>query len=403
MNKPTKPSVTLPSSFGGQKENFTSSKIENGYEPDIKDILGGANLNYLLDTSGKNFEYLRTIVDFINDMPIDKTITVDSNNNLTYRDWLGGRNFGELVYSSIPLTDSSVKLLDGSILQGDGIYKNFVNHIAGLVNTYPSIFTTETNWQNIVSQYSVCGKFVYDSVNNTVRLPKITGIIEGTTDLNALGDIVQAGLPNITAQANFTDVTNDINIIQSTSGAFTMSSSVSEGGHGHIASTSGNFYIPLSFNASRSNSIYGKSSTVQPQTIKCFVYMVVANSVKKTDEELDIDEIVTDLNNKVDKSTLIEVPCIIDSYVNGTSWYRVWSDGLCEQGGIAYIPGNGGVTVYLLKPYKDINYNGTFTNQNFRISQPAGFDSKETTSFSIDYQDGNLSGNVYWEMKGYIS
>lgn len=82
---------------------------------------------------------------------------------------------------------------------------------------------------------------------------------------------ISAGLPNITAQANFTDVTGDIRTIQSTSGAFTMAGAY-QGGQGHIASTSGNFYIPLSFNASRSSNIYGNSSTVQPNAIKVRVY-----------------------------------------------------------------------------------------------------------------------------------
>ena len=299
MIKPTKPSNNLPSSFGGTKEIFSADKISRGYEPDVPDILGGANLNYMLDTLGKKEQYYDAIADFINNIPIAKTITVNANNELVYRDWLGGRNFGELVYSVIPLSDSGLKLLDGSLIQGSGIYKNFVDYIASIVNTYSIIFTTEENWQATVTQYGVCGKFVYDSTNNTVRLPKVTGIIEGTVDVNALGSIVQAGLPNITAQANFTDVTGDTRTIQNTSGAFTMAGAY-QGGQGHIASTSGNFYIPLSFNASRSNSIYGKSSTVQPQTIKCFVYMVVSTAILKSDDVIDIDDIMTELNYKAD-------------------------------------------------------------------------------------------------------
>ena len=57
-----------------------------------------------------------------------------------------------------------------------------------------------------------------------------------------------------------------------------------------------------SFDASSSNSIYGSSNTVQPQSIKVFYYIVVANSTK-TNIEVDIDEIVTDLNGKADKSS----------------------------------------------------------------------------------------------------
>lgn len=48
---------------------------------------------------------------------------------------------------------------------------------------------------------------------------------------------------------------------------------------------------------------------------------------------------------------------IVETYVSEHSWYRVWSDGFVEQGGIVL---NMGVNSYrditLLKPYKDTNY-----------------------------------------------
>lgn len=84
MDKPIKPIETLAESFGGTKENFTEDKIATGYQPDVPDILGGANLNYLLDTLGKKFKYNDIISDFINEIPIGKTISVNANNKLVY-------------------------------------------------------------------------------------------------------------------------------------------------------------------------------------------------------------------------------------------------------------------------------------------------------------------------------
>ena len=55
----------------------------------------------------------------------------------------------------------------------------------------------------------------------------------------------------------------------------------------------------MGFDASRSSSVYGNSSTVQPQSIKVLYYIVVATSTK-TDIQVDIDEIATDLNGKMD-------------------------------------------------------------------------------------------------------
>lgn len=148
-------------------------------------------------------------------------------------------------------------------------------------------FCTESEWQTSVTTYGVCGKFVYDSVNNTVRLPKITGIIEGTTDLTALGDLIQAGLPNITGDGVAYE------------GSKTPSGAIYNMGSGNCPSTQYASRSQWGFDASKSNSIYGNSTTVQPQTIKVLYYIVIANSTK-TEIQSDIDEIATDLNGKAD-------------------------------------------------------------------------------------------------------
>ncbi len=214
------------------------------------------------------------------------------------------RNIGEIITSSIPLTDAGLHLLDGSLIQGGGIYDDFVQYIAGLVNTYPQCFCSEAEWQQSVNTYGVCGKFVYS--NNSVRLPKITGFIEGTIDSNALGDLVQAGLPNITGgfkiQGNAGVTWGNSDLILGTGafetklyGAYDYYSNQNVA-YGEVVRTSEQTDY-VDFNASRSSSIYGNSNTVQPQSIKVFYYIVIATNTK-TDIEVDIDEIATDLNSK---------------------------------------------------------------------------------------------------------
>ena len=173
-------------------------------------------------------------------------------------------------------------------------------------------FTDETTWQNSVTQYGSCGKFVYDSVSNTVRLPKISGILEGTTDIAESGDLVQAGLPNITGWARFRNMTEKI----SSGGALSNSYAVS-GNSGYGDSLRGDSNIQIDFNASTSNSIYGRSSTVQPQTSKVLYYIVVATSAK-IDVQVDIDNIAADLNNKADTD-------FSNVSTNGTSLGAGWA------------------------------------------------------------------------------
>ena len=215
------------------------------------------------------------------------------------------RNLGEIIYSQIPLTDSSLHLLDGTKINKEGIYENFVNYIAELYGdgtNPPSYFTGETSWQNSITTYGVCGKFVYDSTSNTVRLPKITGILEGTTDINALGNLVQAGLPNITGSiANavygiYENQYDNQGVFKNSTKDLQTGWSQVQGGGDHEGSYRRN---TIRFSASDSNSIYGNSNTVQPQSIKCFIYIVLA-SVAKSEIQVDIDEIATDLNGKAD-------------------------------------------------------------------------------------------------------
>lgn len=195
---------------------------------------------------------------------------------------------GKLVASIIPINDASLHLLDGAVISSVGSYAKFVNHIAGLVTDCPELFVSESDWQSSVSTYGVCGKFVYDSTNNTVRLPKITGLVEGTTDVTALGDLVQAGLPNITGFFELapgatirSDATANGAFDKTTAGSYAPNFVQQSGFNG------------LTFDASRSSSIYGNSNTVQPQAIKVLYYIVIASSITN---ELNLD--VADMADK---------------------------------------------------------------------------------------------------------
>lgn len=51
---------------------------------------------------------------------------------------------------------------------------------------------------------------------------------------------------------------------------------------------------------------------------------------------------------------------IVKKYHNGTDWYRIWSDGWCEQGGavdFSSYSGRTGPTITFLVPFIDTNYN----------------------------------------------
>lgn len=328
-----------------------------------------------------------------------------------------GRNIGEIVTSTIPLSDAGLHLLDGSLIQGSGSYSAFVTYIASLVSDYPDLFETEANWQQSVTTYGVCGKFVYDSVNNTVRLPKITGFVEGTTSLTALGDLIQAGLPNITGelygmtkicwgQSNKTDIITQTGALRrhDVNGVYTGGSESATRGNG------------FTFDASLSNSIYGNSSTVQPQAIKVLYYIVLATSAK-TQIEVDIDEIAADLNTKADVDlsnvsiassfsnalNTAGIRTVVESYQNGTDWYRIWSDGWVEQGGFTPASASTSGYITLLVEMRDTNY---FCRAYYQANDTGGARTNygycgaySTTQILVGSYSTNFKNS--WEVKGF--
>lgn len=240
-----------------------------------------------------NFKYVLDSVDDLNTDKLNKSLSNLTQEGLdVIRSNVSFRNVGEIICSPFPLSDSGLHLLDGTLLSGSGTYGDFVDYIADLYEETPTAnyFTTESDWQTSVTTYGVCGKFVYDSTNNTVRLPKITGIIEGTTDVTALGNLVQAGLPNITGSFALSNG----EVYTPPTGAFYFGDACTGGAEPGTISVSG-----LKFDASRSSSIYGNSSKVQPQTVKVLYYIVVSSAIK-TDIQVDIDNVTTDLNSKAD-------------------------------------------------------------------------------------------------------
>lgn len=111
-------------------------------------------------------------------------------------------------------------------------------------------------------------------------------------------------------------------------------------------------------------------------------------------------------NAEVNEPSDTRPAVVVETYKNDTSWYRVYSDGWCEQGGeLTTINVDTTTTVSLLKPYSNTNYSvlitatgGKRSNQQFANGNTV--ESKNTTNFvmwSADYSFGRI-----WEAKGYI-
>lgn len=93
---------------------------------------------------------------------------------------------------------------------------------------------------------------------------------------------------------------------------------------------------------------------------------------------------------------------ITETYINGTSGYRIWSDGYCEQWGVSTFSGSPGV-VNFLKPFKDTNYGIVMSllkrnDAGIWGSEIAAWD-RTTTGFTTR----NGTSAIGWQARGYIS
>lgn len=103
-------------------------------------------------------------------------------------------------------------------------------------------------------------------------------------------------------------------------------------------------------------------------------------------------------------------PCVVvANYSDGTSWYRIWSDGWCEQGGKIATENAGSYLgkCTLMVPYRDTNYTilsvaeGPQYGKSGVCSHWFPITSRKTVDcFFVNGCDHFNS--TYWEAKGYI-
>lgn len=120
--------------------------------------------------------------------------------------------------------------------------------LVDFVQYHPSLLAADdTAWNSNKALY------VYDDTNDTLRVPDATGrVLQGGASVQSL----EAGLPEITGN------------VDGHSGYLNAGGCLDVGNQS-TGNTIGNYgnYHALYFNASRSNSIYGNATTVQPPAL----------------------------------------------------------------------------------------------------------------------------------------
>lgn len=143
------------------------------------------------------------------------------------------------------------------------------------------ITTDETNVLNIYNESGVAWYYVLDTANTRFKLPRTKFGFTGLRD--TVGKYVEAGLPNIsgTFGANFTQG-NFFNKGTGAFGSYRVSNENTNAPSQGSAYSNNNMW---DFDASRSSSIYGNSTTVQPPATQMYLYFYVGQFSQSATEQ----------------------------------------------------------------------------------------------------------------------
>lgn len=163
--------------------------------------------------------------------------------------------------------------------------------------------------------------YVLDSVNKQFYLPRNKYFTQLTNNTDKVNDFVVAGVPNITG---WFGKTQNIGNYHSANGALQVASVEKMT---DAASSGNSTAATYNFNASLSNSIYGKSGTVQPQASLKLLYYKVGNTVVN-ESLVDVGNVLSELQLKADvdltnltssgKSAICRLGIASDRYVGLT-------------------------------------------------------------------------------------
>ena len=278
---------------------------------------------------------------------------------------------GDIGISALGIDESigTRKYLNGQrLMQKD--FPIFTDKVKNAVRKYPHLACTNEEWEATatLSHHGQCGKFVIDDELEQIRLPRIITPIQGVYDLNSLGSIQEAGLPNITGKLNdISSTSRDVTNGTSSEGSINWEDNM-------MATTTGGagtrYGAGVTIDASLSNEIYGNSNTVQQEAIMYPYYIQVANGGVTTS---------TDITREIELNNPFSLFDIKTSSIpiNNASWLK-GGDGIWHSGDV-YVSAyeellrlvdplyTDSLVCYSTEQYNDYNIVIDKTNKTFRL------------------------------------
>lgn len=342
----------------------------------------------------------------------------------------GARNIGQIVQSTLPLNDAGLHLIDGALIYGSGIYADFVDKIASQYNeqitsfNQPILSSNGTlgagnfaiEGRNYSSQYMYLAfdgnDSTYWETYNYAQTDTCYIYNENYLNVNSIviSSIDNKGWTSITISGSndninyfeeqtitSTNTTNTDKFICNFRNYYKYYKIV----YTNRYTSTGGYYAQITnfaINGEQKTISKGfileeewQASVINYGVCGKFVYNATANTIR--------------LPKRYSAERYL-----IKAYKQGNDWYRIYSDGWCEQGG--FVNNTTAVkTIQLLKAYIDTNYSVLATSRysasDATLYQPH-VEILNTTSFkcaSYGERGGDINNNgaaVFWEASGYI-
>lgn len=385
---------------------------------------------------------------------------------------------GDFYFSITSHMPDGVLPLNGSEVSRT-TYSDLYDYVLSIHNELSAsgkkFIVTEEEWQNIsIENNGYVPYYSYGATDGMFRLPRMSGYLKATGEVDEAGNYIAEGLPNITADSKWQGVGPE----GEANGAFIKNVQLNTGNTWGGQGT--NNMVSFELDASRSNSIYGNSEHVTPETntlfigvwaLSAFTQVGTANlseikeilsqcetilgdslpllssrydnkglettSWKLSDGSWLDGRIYTDAYNKIlqriseGDSTCLEMKesellstnefpenflidtesvkfrlplfvvnerTIIKEYQEGTEWYRIWSDGYLEQGGVQSNNTTASIKITFQKPFKDTTY--TLNSVSHVGNGVPRLKEKTATSFIWGVANASCAGA--WNAFGYI-
>lgn len=261
---------------------------------------------------------------------------------------------------------------------------------------------TESEWQAHASANGGNCPYYSDGDGSTnFRMPAVVAYLKGATSASNAGQYTKQGLPNVTGVLG--RLTGEHNTDPGQfEGAFAVNSALNLNHGGVDGATNAR---NVDFDASRCSSIYGNSLNVTPETYTVLTGVYAIGEIGNVGGA-DVSDILsavaaieTEVNAKLDSSTAH----VVETWSSGSCWYRVWSDGLIEQGGYESAAASQQVTLSF--PVEFTSSEGVTVllspkTTSFDIASINAVKSVSTSSMVV-FNGSKVNLGFYWQATGY--